>query len=518
MLLITDILKKNKKLYGKDIALIEHDPKKKVRKEISWDEFDNLSNNIASFLKEQGLKKNDKVSLLMTNCIEWLPIYFGILKAGCVVSPLNFRFDVEELSYCIDLVEAKAIFFGEEFIERIDEVRKKIDFKFSVFVGEKNNKPSYSYLYNDIIKVKAKNKNFPKLKEDDDAALYFTSGTTGKPKAVLLTNKNLSFSCIVENKHHLQKKEDVFLCIPPLYHTGAKMHWFGSFIVGGTSVLLKGIKAQDIIDVISQEKVSVVWLLVPWIHDILIAIENGEIVLNRYNVSQLRLMHSGAQPIPTVLIEKWKKVFPNMDYDTNYGLTETTGPGCIHLGIQNPHKIGKIGKAGFKWKLKIVDKEFRKLPAGETGELLVKGDGVMKEYYKNAKATQETIIDGWLKTGDIAREDEAGFIALVDRKKDVIITGGENIYPVQIEDFLIKHNKIKDVAVIGVPEKRLGEVACAIIQVKKNHTLNEDEVNDFCTELPRYKRPRKIIFADVPRNPTGKIEKPKLRRMYKDLK
>ncbi|MBR0203096.1 MAG: AMP-binding protein, partial [Synergistaceae bacterium] len=182
--------------------------------------------------------------------------------------------------------------------------------------------------------------------------------------------------------------------------------------------------------------------------------------------------------------------------------------------IENIHKVGAIGVPGYGWKLKIVDSEGNKVPQGETGELCVKGPGVMLCYYKNPEATAETIKDGWLFTGDMAMMDSEGFVWLVDRKKDVIITGGENLYPVQIENFLMKHPKVHDVAVIGLPEPRLGEIAAAIIQIKQGMECTAEEIDRFCLDLPRYKRPRKIIFADVPRNPTGKIEKPKLRKMY----
>ena len=206
--------------------------------------------------------------------------------------------------------------------------------------------------------------------------------------------------------------------------------------------------------------------------------------------------------------------FPNHQYDTNYGLSESTGPGCVHLGMENIHKVGAIGVPGIGWETKIVDEEGKIVAQGEVGELCVKGPGVMKEYYKDPEATAAVLKDGWLFTGDMARQDEDGFIFLVDRKKDVIISGGENLYPVQIEDFLAAMPKIHDVAVIGLPDKRLGEIAAAIIQVKEGMTCTEDEIRSFCLDLPRYKRPRKIIFADVPRNATGKIEKPKLREIY----
>ena len=292
------------------------------------------------------------------------------------------------------------------------------------------------------------------------------------------------------------------------------MHWFGSLVVGGKAVILKGTKPEWIIKTASDEKCSIIWLLVPWAQDILDAIERCDIDLSEYNLDRWRLMHIGAQPVPPSLIKRWLSVFPHHEYDTNYGLSESIGPGCVHLGVENVHKVGAIGKAGYGWEVKIVNENGETVEKGDVGELAVKGPGVMTCYYKDEKATNDVLRDGWLFTGDMAREDEDGFIFLVDRKKDVIISGGENLYPVQIEDFLRKHSSIKDVAVIGLPDARLGEIATAIIEVKEGETLTEDDINDFCYDLPRYKRPRKIIFADVPRNPTGKIEKPKLREMY----
>ena len=222
-------------------------------------------------------------------------------------------------------------------------------------------------------------------------------------------------------------------------------------------------------------------------------------------------MHIGAQPVPPSLIHRWKKIFPHHQYDTNYGLSESLGPGCVHLGVENINKVGAIGKAGYLWETKIIDDHGEPVKQGEVGELAVKGPGVMLEYYKNPKATEEILKGDWLYTGDMAREHEDGFIYLVDRKKDVVMSGGENIYPVQIEDFLRRNDKIKDVAVIGIPDPRLGEITAAIIELKDGMTCTEEEINDFCEELPRYKRPKKIIFEKVPRNPTGKKEKPLLR-------
>ena len=293
------------------------------------------------------------------------------------------------------------------------------------------------------------------------------------------------------------------------------MHWFGSFLVGGKAVLLKGTKPEWIISAVSNEKCTVVWLLVPWAQDILDEIESGKIKIADYQLEQWRLMHIGAQPVPPSLIKRWKSVFPHHDYDTNYGLSESTGPGAVHLGVENIDHVGAIGVAGYGWQTKIVASDgVTPVKPGEVGELALKGPGVMKEYYRNPTATAEILKEGgWLLTGDMAEERD-GFIYLVDRAKDVIISGGENLYPVQIEDFLRANPAVKDVAVIGLPDPRLGEIAAAIVSVKEGMTLTEDDINDFCLALPRYKRPRKIIFAEVPRNPTGKIEKPLLRKRY----
>ncbi len=515
-MLITEILAKNAATYSDKTALVERNPAENLRSSITWGEFDTMANRFSNALINLGVSKGDKVVQLMTNCLEWLPVYFGILKTGAWVVPLNFRFEADKIDVCTSVAEASVFVFGEEFTERVNTVKDSLDqhVKFYIFTGPESKRPEFALSFTELLASAGEESPGISLTPEDEAGLYFTSGTTGTPKAVLLTHRNLEFACQVENQHHKQTHTDNFLCIPPLYHTGAKMHWFGNFIVGAKSVILKGVSPKWILEAVSEEQITIVWLLVPWAHDILIALENNEINLNDYKTAQWRLMHIGAQPVPPSLIEKWKTIFPGHAYDTNYGLTEATGPGCVHLGMANTHKIGAIGQPGHGWECSIVNAEMEPLPGGETGELIVRGDGVMKAYYKNPDESKKVLSGGWLRTGDMARKDENGFIWLVDRKKDLIITGGENIFPVEIENFLITNDSIQDVAVIGLPDRRLGEVVATIIQLKKGKSLSEDEVNHFCESLPRYKRPRRIIFGDVPRNPTGKIEKPKLRRKY----
>ena len=530
---IIDFLEENAKKYGDEECLVEINPQKKpdhyrtwrefslvepglakeYRRSITWNNFNDLANQTANLLLSKGIKKGDKVAILLMNCLEWLPIYFGILKTGALAVPMNYRYTSDEIKYCLDLADCDCLIFGDEFIGRVEPIADHTPkVKTLIFVGQ--SEVPFADMYNDIIDLYSTKKPNIQLDENDEAAIYFSSGTTGFPKAILHLHKALVGSCKTEQKHHSQTHEDTFLCMPPLYHTGAKMHWFGSLLVGGRAVLLKGIKPEWIFETISEERCTIVWLLVPWAQDILDSIDRGDLKLENYKLDQWRLMHIGAQPVPPSLVQRWLKVFPHHQYDTNYGLSESIGPGCVHLGVENVSHVGAIGVPGYLWEAKIVDGDKEVTTPEEVGELAVKGPGVMVEYYKNPEATAEILKDGWLYTGDMAKRDKDGFIYLVDRKKDVIITGGENIYPVQIEDYLRKHDKIKDVAVIGLPDKRLGEITAAIIEVKEGMSLTEDDINNFCFDLPRYKRPKKIIFAKVPRNATGKIEKPKLRQIY----
>jgi acyl-CoA synthetase (AMP-forming)/AMP-acid ligase II len=514
---IGEMLARNARLYPTECALVERIPEEKKRREITWQQFDEAANRCANALIKRGIKKGDKVIHLMMNSLEWLIAYFGIVRTGAWAVPLNFRFTGDDIRYCAEVAEPKAMIFSEEFTERVDAAKDAMPgITHYLFVGQKT--PSYAEPLEAALASASVKSPAIEITFDDPCGLYFTSGTTGRPKPILLTHKNMACSCVTENMAHHQTKQDTFILIPPLYHTGAKMHWFGSFIVGGRGVILKGATPEAVLDAVSEEGGTIVFLLVPWAQDILLKFDSGELKPADYRLSQWRLMHIGAQPVPPSLIKHWKEYFPTMAYDTNYGLSESTGPGCVHLGMENEHKIGAIGQPGFNWETLIVDPEGTPVPAGEVGELVVRGDGVMREYYRNPEATAAALKHGWLYTGDMARLDEDGFIFLVDRKKDVIISGGENVFPVEVEDFLHTNTKIKDVAAIGYPDDRLGEIVTVVIELVSGQTMTEKEVLAFCEALPKYKRPRKVFFGAVPRNPTGKIEKPKLREKYIGMK
>ena len=318
---ITDLLERNSKLYGNEVALVEINPEqqepiritwkeyaliqptsqKPYRREITWSVFDEKANRVANMLLSRGIKKGQKVAILLMNCLEWLPIYFGILKTGAIAVPLNFRYSSEEIEYCVNLADVDVLFFGPEFIGRVENTVLALGDKCLLFfVGD--NCPSFAESYNEAVNNCPSNAPKILIEDTDEAAIYFSSGTTGFPKAILHNHTALLQAARMEAKHHATTHEDVFLCIPPLYHTGAKMHWFGSLYTGSRAVILKGTSPKAILDVVSWEQCTIVWLLVPWAQDILTALDRGDLKLSGRKLSQWRLMHIGAHQIISI---KW---------------------------------------------------------------------------------------------------------------------------------------------------------------------------------------------------------------------
>jgi acyl-CoA synthetase (AMP-forming)/AMP-acid ligase II len=499
-------------------AFVEVRPISGARNQVSWAQFDERTNRLAHSLQDQGIRKGQKVFLLGKNSIQWLEAFFAILKTGAWAVPLNFRFTDDDIRYCALVAEPSAFIFDGEFTERVTGLRKElptVNLYGAIAAEDRDNIKTLEALMmqGSPLPVSAR------LADEDECALYFTSGTTGAPKPVLLRVKNQMCIAVTEAINHGFGHRDCFLMMPPLYHL-AIGHLLGAMVGGACSVLLtEQIGPGFIIETVARERVSVLFLLVPWAGDLLQALDKKEISMDDYDLECLRKIFMGAQPVPPSLVRRLKVYFPGTEYDTSYGLSETAGPGVVRLGVENERKIGAIGRPSILWDARIVDEEGQDVKRGEVGEVILKGAGIMKEYYKNPELTARVIRDGWLSTGDLGRIDEEGFIYLVDRKKDLVITGGENVYPVEVEDVIRKHPKVLDVAVIGTPDDRLGELVTAVIQARQGEVLDEQEVKLFCErELPRYKRPRRLVFADVPRNPAGKIEKPRLRQMYGEPK
>ena len=515
---IVDSIRKFGRISPSALAFIEVRPVTGTREEMTWTQFEERTERLARALLDRGTQKGNKVFLLGKNSLRWLEAYVAILKTGAWAVPLNFRFTDEDIRYCARVAEPFIFIFDQEYGDRINVLRKELP-TVGHYISIGTDRTETAESLEEIIKGASSLAVDVPLSDEDECALYFTSGTTGTPKPVLLCHKNLMGVAITEASNHNFVETDRFLMMPPLYHL-AIGHLLGGMVAGACSVLLtEQISPQYIIETISRERVSSVFLLVPWTADLLDALDRRQIRTEEYDLSCWRETFMGAQPIPPSLVQRLKGYFPDMEYETTYGLSESSGPGVIHLGIQNERKVGAIGKPGLLWDARIVDARGEDVRRGEVGEVILRGAGVMKGYYRNPELTAQVIKDGWLYTGDLGRFDEEGFIYLVDRKKDLVISGGENVYPVEVEEVIRRHQKVHDVAVIGTPDDRLGEIVTAVIQPREGEVLREEEIKHFCEQqLPRYKRPRRIILGEVPRNPSGKIEKPKLRELYRTAK
>jgi acyl-CoA synthetase (AMP-forming)/AMP-acid ligase II len=497
--------------------LIESYPSKKARRTLTWKELNEQTNKVANFLvKDCGIKKGDVVQHLLMNSLEWYITYMAVLKAGAVISPLNFRFASGDIKYACDVTKSKVFILGEAFAPRVEPIIKDMAY-ISKYICVGDNCPSSMTSYKDVIARGDVTEMCADVADDDMAELMFTSGTTGAPKPVCHTHETLFYIGIGNALTYNEGYNSVYLSPHPFYHSGTLFLSFPCFIAAGKILMPMELQPENYLRSMADEKCTGGWNTVPTWSDILAAIKSGQINLKDYDLSALSHIEIGAQPVPYALLEDSKKIFPNLPIANIYGITEGGGGGITNCYDEDiMRKPGSIGKATAFMEAKVVDDKGSELAAGEVGELLVKGPRLMKEYAYNPEMTARTITDGWLHTGDLAYKDAEGFIFFADRAKDLIIRGGENIFPAEIEDVLRKHPKIQDVAVLGFPHPRLVEIVMAIVQLRAGEAATDEEIIGFVKDrgLAKYKWPEKIVFADVPRNPSGKIEKPKLRDMY----
>jgi len=497
--------------------IIESYPSKKQRRSLTWKEFDDQANRIANYLiKDCGIKKGDIVLHLMMNCMEWYASYIAVLKTGATVTPLNFRFASADIKYAADVTKCKVFMFGEQFNARVEPIMKEMDYCKS-FICLGDTIPAGTKSYKEIAEKGDATAVCFETADDDMAELMFTSGTTGAPKPVSHTHQSLFYIGIGNALTYNEGYNSVYLSPHPFYHSGTLFLSFPCYIAAGKVLMAMETQPEFYLRSMADEKCTGGWNTVPTWSDVINALKTGQIDLKNYDLSALRHIEIGAQPVPYVLLEDSKKFFPNLPIANIYGITEGGGGGLTNCYDEDiMRKPGSIGKATVFMDAKVVDSEGKTLPAGGVGELLLKGPRLMKEYAFNPEMTAKTIKDGWLYTGDLAYMDEEGFIFFADRAKDLIIRGGENIFPAEIEDALRKHPKVMDVAVLGYPHPRLVEIVMAIIQPKEGETITDEEIINFVKEkgLAKYKWPEKMIYTTIPRNPAGKIEKPKLRDMY----
>jgi len=483
---------------------------------LSYKELNERSNQVAHVFRDRGIEKGDRVALLMLNCPAYLESFFALAKLGAVTVPLNTRLVADELAFILQDSGSRILIYGREFVETVSDLNARGQQGTAVeewlFVGTPDgsaqDKPTFALDYEELRKS-AKNDE-PEITTELGDSLYimYTSGTTGLPKGVVHTHDSAMWACITWAATGDVRLYDRYLLILPLYHVGALTPVTANVYLGVSNIVQRTFDAGGVWRLIEIERIDTS-LAVPAMLNFMIQAPE----LNEYKRDRLRWIMSGAAPVPVSLIESYAKL--GIPINEAYGLTESCGPASLLTGMDVAKHPGSCGKAFFHTDIRVVDKHGANTKSGEPGEVIVRGRHVMKEYWNNPTATRESLRDGWLYTGDVATIDQDGFIYIQDRLKDMIISGGENVYPAEIENVILAHPEVLDVAVIGQKSKRWGESPLAVV-VPRDETLTGDDVTAHCIgKLARYKLPKSVEFIEIiPRNPSGKALKRELRKKF----
>lgn len=479
-------------------------------KEYTYLEFNKLVNRLANGLMDLGIKKGEKVALMLKNSDHFPISYYALAKIGAVIVPMNFRLVASEVSYILDQADCIAVITDEDLAQTIEMSRKDVPAVRHIISAPVASVAGHLSFYDVMSSVD--NEPGVEIFPDDDFKIMYTSGTTGRPKGALFDHQRAIKTFITFVATMGFKTDDRILHVAPLFHT-AQLNIFlnaGTFI-GATHIIHKEFDPVKVLEAIAKYKINT-FFGVPTMYNVLLQVEN----VSQYDLSSIERCVYGAAPMASTLVEKSMDLFKTDQFFSLAGLTEG-GPSGVYLSPQD-HKI-KIGPSGkdalLFTEVKVVDSNGDEVEAGSGvhGEVLLRGETIMKEYYNKPKETAETIVDGWLHTGDLAVKDNDGYITFVDRIKDMIISGGENIYSVEVENALYKLPKILEVAVVGTPDPKWGETVNALVVLKPGEIADSEEILDSCREhLAGYKVPRNIVFVDeLQRNISGKLLKYKIR-------
>jgi len=484
---------------------------------LTYRDFNARINRLAHALMDMGVKKGEKVAILLFNCNQYLEAYFALAKIGVIAVPLNFRLHPEELNYIINNSDAVALILGDAFVATIRGIQKDLpQVRQYISVTEK---PVEGMLHFESLLQKYPDDEPLVLMEDDDPVfIMYTAGTTGRPKGAVITHKNQVVLWTMASLE-VSRESDIgdmslwrVCAAPPIFHMASFGICLAYLLFGATVVLSTEVfNPVEIMQILERERCNAV-LLIPAMANFLLQIPD----LDKYDTSSLEAWFSGAAILPTQLRKRIMKAFPHVKVFDCFGQTESSALVAILRHSDAERKVASVGRALPGIEIRVVDAQDRDVPVGEVGEAVYRGPNIMTEYYNDPQGTAEAFRGSWFHSGDLVRQDEEGFFYVVDRKKDMIVSGGENIYPAEVEEVLYRHPKILEAAVIGVHDEEWGESVKAIVVTKPGETLTEEEVIEFCKEhLASYKKPRSVDFIDaLPRNPAMKVLKTVLRQRY----
>lgn len=487
------------------VALVSHGGVERT-----YSELELLSNRFARGLTKLGIKKGDHVALLSLNCIEQLIAFFGILKLGGVVVPINVRLAEPEMEWILDHADATALIYSKDFETRVVELRPELErIEHYLLIGEDPQEDTLCF--EDVLELGDDQEPPTEVMGDDIAFLLYTAGTTGRPKGVLLSHNGFIWNCVNWVHHGVYREDDLSLQVFPLYHVGAIGSVLAHLYVGGTIYLKKTFDPRDCMETIERARINR-WAAAPTVFSMLLQLPEIE----KYDTGSITLIGSGAAIMPTETQRRLNQLFPNAQIFDTYGMTEASG-GIATLRPQDfLRKRACVGEELIGLEMRVVDEKDADVPAGAVGEVVFRGNNLLKGYYKDPEATKNALRGGWFHTGDLGRLDDERFLYIVDRKKDMIITGGENVYPREVEEALYAHPKIAEAAVIGVPDVKWGEAIKAVIALKAGESATEDEIIGFCREhIAGFKCPKSVDFMEaLPKSPVGKILKKELRKRF----
>jgi acyl-CoA synthetase (AMP-forming)/AMP-acid ligase II len=514
MLLIGDILRREAKIRGAKLAVVDGD------KEYSYKEVNRRANRLANALLGMGIAKGDKIAFMGNNSHQFMEFYFAAAKTGAIAVPINARFSSEEASYVLGNAEAILLIYSQELDEIVREVRTTAPgVKQYVSTG---NAAGDEFSYEELISHASDEEPLNTVTSDDMAMIMFTSGATGFPRGVISTHRNIMANTNTMCLELDLVPEDISLLAMPLFHLGGLWPMLSMVYRGGTTVLMPRFELESMFDIIQRRKITFI-NLVPTVLGRIVSRPD----FSSRDLKSVRLIMYAGAPIPREQLKAAMKILGPHRFTTGLGATEANGA-LLHFrasehSLEGPMagKLGSVGKDAMGVEISIVDPEGREVPNGQVGEIIGRGDNIARSYWKLPGESSETFRDGWLYTGDMGYRDRDGYIFIVDRKKDIIITGGENVSSREVEEVLYQHPAVYEAAVVGVPDKEWGESVKAAISLKSGFSgkVDETELMEFCAaRLARYKKPRSIDFLDeLPKNAANKIDKSVLKRHYREL-